>query len=240
MKQEIRTQIYYVFRTFWVSLALMFALTAIFGAIAVAEKSPVLGTIGFIVAIFLTLLFMSKIKALFTKGASIIFDKDSFTISTFRLGGEEKMKSSSFKWEDLKSYKIYFSNRNLTYVDLFFRDGGFKEFVFKEGKTLDESLHSGVPSLLQGFRSFIKDYNRQVEKEAQISLSSGLLTTKMGTFWLIIIGVLIMVAFVLTLVIKRSSAGFLLIGLGAYLPLLAKRQRDLALYKKMSELDPGD
>jgi hypothetical protein len=150
------------------------------------------------------------------------------------------MKSISFKWEDLKSYKIYFSVRNLTYLDLFFRGGGFKEFVFKEGKTLEESLNSEVPSLLQGFRSYIKEYNRQVEKESKISLSPGLLTTKMGTIWLIIIGVLVMVAMVLMLVVKRSSAGFLLIGLGAYLPLLVKRQRDLALYKKMSELDSGE
>ena len=93
---------------------------------------------------------------------------------------------------------------------------------------------------MQGFRSYVKDYNRQVEKEAQISLSPGLLTTKLGTFWLIIIGILLMVAVVLMLVIKRSSVGFLLIGLGAYLPLLAKRRSDLALYKKMSELDSGE
>jgi hypothetical protein len=48
---------------------------------------------------------------------------------------------------------------------------------------------------------------------------------------------MIIIAVILLIMIKGSSGAFLLIGLGAYLPLLAKRRSDIKLYRKMSELD---
>lgn len=92
MEQIIRNRIYHVPGTFWFSLALMVVLAVIFGAIAVAEKGPILGTVGIMVAIFLPIIFMTRIKALYTKEALIKFDKDTLTISAFHTGKEEQME----------------------------------------------------------------------------------------------------------------------------------------------------
>jgi len=240
MEQQIRCQIYFVFKTFWFSIGLTLVLTAIFGSIAIAMKSPIMGVCGFLLALFLPAIFMRKIKALFTKEALVIFGNLNFSISTFRVGKEDELKTYSFEWETMKSYKIYFTPRGLTYLDVFLRNGKFKEFAFKEGKTLEECLNSDGPSLMKLFRFYVKEYNRQSEKNSKIVLSPGLLTTKVGTFWLILIGVLIVIAILLLVIIKGSSPAFLLIGLGAYLPLLAKRRSDMAFYRKMSELDSVD
>jgi hypothetical protein len=237
MDRQIRTQVYRVFMTFWFCLLLTLSLTAITLAIAVKLKIATIGVGGFFAALFLPVIFMRKIKALFTREALLNFDKENFTIATFRLGREKEIKSYSYRWEEIRAYKIYFTVSNLTFLDLFLRNGKFKEFAFKEGKTFDESVNDEGANLLKCFRSSVKEFNQQREGQSQITLSPGLLTTSAGTFWLVAVGALLIAAILVLIFVKGSSAAFLLIGLGAYLPLLVKRRMDKASFKKMMELD---
>jgi hypothetical protein len=205
--------------------------------IAVILKSPVLGTVGFVLICTMPFLFQKSVKELFTKDTILKFDDDSFLVIMYRQKDEARRKSVSYRWSDIKAYKFYFTISNLTCLDIYLRNGKRAEFQFKDNMGQEESIKVGNHSIFNVFRSFIREYNNGKPENEKIELKPPFLTTKRGMFWLVLVGILVIVAIITLVITNSKSFGFLFMGMFAFLPLLAKRRNDKLLFQRISDLN---
>lgn len=234
MKNEYCSQIYKPIQAFIYCFICWLFIMAFFAFLALKLKINALFPIGFICTGIVPFLFQKRIKDLFTKRAIISFDNESFSITTYSLNNEEEVKKIIFKWDELKSYKFYFTPRKLTYMDIYLKNGTPKEFGFKDNKTEEESING--ESIYSIFRSFVNQYNSDKEANEKIDFSPGFLTTGKGLFILCCLGTLIIVDIILHITKYDTHIGFLIIGAAMLLGLIAKRKQQKAFYEKMSNL----
>ena len=236
MEREYKCEVYRGLKAFAVSLLVFMLVSALIIYVSVELKSTIIGAVGFLVLFITPIVLQKKIKDEFTTQVLLEFNEDAFSILTYRRSGEPS-KKMSYDWQNIKSYKFYFTPSNLTCLDIYFVNGGWKEFAFKDGKDQEEATKSENDSIFNIFRSFAKAYNYRKMEGEKINLKPGFLTTKLGTNLLWPVGFLALAAITVIAITNSSSFAFLFIGLFAYLPLLAKRRTDKAFYEKMRSLD---
>jgi hypothetical protein len=181
--------------------------------------------------------FQKKVKEHFTREVLLEFKVDAFVLNIYSLRKADKATLIYYNWEDIGGYKFYFTPSELTYLDLYLRNGKRKEFAFKENKDQEESIKPGNASIFNIFRSFVADYNIDKKGAQKIMLKPGSLTTKRGGLWLSFAGILTILAIIFLVVNNSGSFAFLFVGLSAYLPLLAKRKSDKRLYDRICEME---
>jgi Flp pilus assembly protein TadB len=120
-------------------------------------------------------------------------------------------------------------------LDLYFKNGGWKEFGFKDNKTEEESIRG--ESIFSIFRDYVKQHNSDEKESEKIFLKPGFLTTSSGTFFIVCIAILILAAIIFILSKNPRSFPFLIMSIFIFIPLLVKRSQDKKLYEKMSKLD---
>ncbi len=196
---------------------------------------PVLGVFLIILIWVLPFFFEKKIKAKFTKNVLLEFNNDHFSLSILKLGNEESTKNLSFKWDEIKSYKFYFTPSKLTYLDLFFKNGTFKEFGFKDDKTEEESIKT--ESVFSIFYAFVNAYNLGKEEEFKIHFIPGLFARKTGSIILWILGLLTVTDIILHILKYNTNYGFIIFGATFFLSILAKRSQQKSFYERMIKLD---
>ena len=136
-------------------------------------------------------------------------------------GAELKVE---YAWNSIKAYKISITSSNLTCLDIYLKNGGFKEFFFDDSETLKESEKRD--SIVDIFISFINKYNSENSISEKIESSMGMLNTRIGTFIFIILGLLIATSIVLHIIYPNQSFTFLIIGFSIFISLIVKRIAD--------------
>lgn len=235
MKQKYNCQVYNALRSFLYCLLIWVLFMALIAFVSLGLNILILFPLGFVSSLILPFLFQKKIKNYFTREASIEFDKSFFIINIMKFNSHEILKVLKYNWDEIKAYKFYFTPSKLTYLDIYLKDGSWKEFGFKDNKTEEESINS--ESIFSVFRSFANQYNLNKELYDRIALKPGFLTTNTGLFVLIFIGFIAAVASILVLFKSPKSFPFLLMGIFIFIPLLVKRTQDKKFYEKMSKLD---
>lgn len=235
MKNEYSSEIYRPIQAFIYCFICWIFILAFFAFIALELKMKALFPIGFICAGIAPFLFQKRIKNLFTNKAIVGFDNESFSITTYNLNNEDQEKKLIYKWDELRSYKFYFTPSKLTFMNIYLKNGISKEFGFKDNKTEDESIKG--ESIYSIFRSFVKQYNSNKEANEKIVFARGFLTTSKGLIILYCLGTLVIVDIILHFTKYDTHIGFLIIGTAMFLGLIAKRKQQKAFYKKMSNVD---
>lgn len=236
MKQEYKSQIYYALKAFVVFLSVAILYLLIIGWIAVALGTPLIAGVGFGILCIVPWVFQKNFKEQFTKQAILEFDEHGFSITTCNLKDEKEVKKAIYYWKDIKSYKFYFTPSNLTYLDIYLRNGKRKEFGFKDDKTQEVSTNVDNISIFNVFRSFVKKYNSDKELDDNIALRPGFLITRAGTNYICFVGALMLAAVVLVIILNPKSFPFLFMGIFIFLPLIAKRRQDKILYDKLCKM----
>jgi len=191
--------------------------------------------ISFIIICLIPFIFEKRIKRFFTKNALIEFNARFFSLQLRHIKDNTIIKETKYNWNDIKAYKFYFTPSRLTYMDIYFKKGGWKEFGFKDNKTEEESING--ESIFSIFRDYVKQYNSDKEQNEKIILKPGFLTTSSGTFFMVCIAILILTAITFILFKNPRSFPFLIMSIFIFIPLLVKRSQDKKLYEKMSKLD---
>ena len=191
----------------------------------------------------LPLIFLKKIKAVFTSKVLLEMDRDSFSVSYLDSDGESVKKQRIYKWESIESYNFYFgqSSPTITALTIHFKKGFPKSFnffdkEFKDTKSFNEMFN--CKCLLTLFYDQVKQYNSDKAEENQIQLLAGFFASKTGNIIIYLLAALIVATIILHLIIApKSSFATLLISIGLVAGFFSKRKSSLELYKKIKELD---
>jgi hypothetical protein len=234
MNKTYSCKIYSPKKAFACCFLILVAILALVMWLAILAHAVTLLIVGVVISFILPLVFMKNIRSFFTRDATLIFEEEKVTISIMAPDDDELFKKLEFKWENIRSYKFYFTPGKLCYLDIYFRKGRFREFGFIEDKTEAEAIKE--ESVFSIFRSCVLQHNSDKSENNKIKLSPGFLTTPTGTILMILAAVLsIMVAITYTVQHHRFNP-FFMIGVCAFLPLVGKRQQDLNLFKRMKNL----
>jgi|GEM_PF-2844832 len=224
-------------------LFMMGCFVAIVFIVKATDLSPWISFIFAILVFGFPLIFIKKIKALFTSKVLLKMDKDSFSVSYLDSDNERVKKQRVYPWESIQGYSFYFgeSSPTITSLTLHFKKGLPKSFdffdkEFKDTKSFNEMLNNDC--LLTLFYKQVKQYNIYKTKEEQIQQLAGFFASKIGTVIIYLLTALIVASIVLHLVIDpKSSFATLLISIGLVAGFFSKRKGSLELYKKIKELD---
>lgn len=157
MERKYNCRVYNTLRAFLYCSSIWVLFMALLSFVSLRLNILILFPVGFICSLTLPFISQRKIKNFFTKNAILVFDTFSFSIELRRLKDNEPSKEIKYNWDDIKAYKFYFTPSKLTYVDIYFKNGGWKEFGFKDNKTEEESISS--ESIFSIFRNYVKQYN---------------------------------------------------------------------------------
>lgn len=235
METNYKTSVYHVISASIMLFAILVTMIAILIGLGVVTKSPVLGGIGVVIVCLSPLLYQKKFKRRFTKDVDMAFDSNGFYFKFYNLESKGKVELLNYNWDDIDSYKFYFTPSKFTGLDIYCRNGKNKRFIFLDNKTQEESIKQ--KSIFSIFRFYIKDYNLSKTKEGKIIIRPGFLTTKVGTLVIWCCGILIIASIILHISKFNASIPFLIIGICSFFPLLLKRRQDKKMYEQMSNLD---
>jgi hypothetical protein len=203
--------------------------------IAVKLNAPLIGAIGIGCLFVMPFLFEKKIKRIFTTRGFLTFSDKTFSIAIRHLTNDTTLKELVISWDEIESYKVYFSPAKNTLLTIYLNDGTSRMWNFKDNKTFDEALSE--ESVFSLFHSFVKQYNENKESNKRIFLSPGYLATQSGTAFLYFITILIIAAVIIH-VIKQPNTSVLslLMGFSILVQQFMKRKQEKALYDKINQL----
>lgn len=222
-----------VFIYLWVVLMLTIFLSIFIGR---SLGLPAYIGVTWIVCLFiLPFVFEKKVKQIFTKKILLEFTDSFFSVTVYQSNDDKVSKQLQIKWEEIKSYKFYFSPAKNTILSLYLRDSTFKSWNFKDNKTFEEAI--GGESLFNIFNSYIKKYNVDKSNDERISLNQGFLNSKKGSIIIYSEIVIILSGFIFHLVMHpQSSFLTLLIGFSLVTQQFLKRKQERAIYNKINTM----
>ena len=236
MKITYKTESYNALNAFLYLYGSALLIVFLIISIAMWLKVPILSVIGFICIVLLPYLFEKKIKQWFTKKFILEFDNLSFTVKKCNKEDDGVYDSFSYLWDEIKSYRFYFTAAKISALTIFLRNGEKKSWAFKDNKSFQEAI-SGE-SLFSIFHSNVKQFNTNKDVKKQIALSSGFFTTKAGATFLYFEGIIITFGFGFHLIMHpQSSVLSLLLGFSIILQQLMKRRQEKVFYDKIRKLD---
>lgn len=236
MEKEYNCQIYYPLKAFAYSFLIWVLFMALSASISIGLNIKILFPIAFVFSITVPLLFMKKIKSVFSRKVALRINDIFFSLIIYKLNSNEKANEVIYRWDSIKAYKFDFTPSKFTVLDIYFKMGGSKKFIFLDDKNEDQSIHQ--ESVFSVFRYFVNLFNKNKDTNETITVSPGFLTTSAGTFILYIPGILIVIAIILHVKYNSSNyVGFLILGIFSFIPLLVKRKMQKKMYERMSNLN---
>ncbi len=228
MKKQYSCQIYNAKKAFVYFISGWIVSMAAITYLSLQLNAPYIPLIAFILWIILPFVYLKQFRNYFTKNVLLTFDENHFSITISKLEDDEVVNKIVFKWENIRSYKFYFTPSKLCYLNIFFRKGRFREFGFKEDKTQEEAIKE--ESVFSIFRRYVNQYNSDKAVKDRILLSPGFLTTKAGTVILVLVGLSMVFATIFYSIHTEKFSPFFIVGLCSFLPLLGKRWQDKKFY----------
>ena len=226
MQQELNTKIYFILKASLYAFLLFVLLLGIIIYTSRMLNSPPLLFFLLICLFVIPFFFKKKFRSVFTKSVLLEFNNHSFFITIYKSNSNKNdaERKVEYAWNSIKAYKISVSLSNLTCLDIYLKNGGFKEFFFDDSETLKESEKRD--SIVDIFISIINKYNSENSISEKIESSPGMLNTRIGTFIFVIIGLLIITSIVLHIIHPNQSFTFLIIGFSIFISLIVKSIAD--------------
>lgn len=224
MKQERNTKIYDVLKSSFYALLLFVLLLGIIIYVSKVLNSPPLLFFLLICLFVIPFFFKKKFRRVFTKSILLEFSNHSFFITIYKSNSNDVERKVEYAWNSIKAYKISVTRSNLTCLDIYLKNGGFKEFFFDDSEVLEESKKKDT--IIDIFSSSIAKYNSEISINEKIASSPGILNTRIGTFIFFILGALIITSIVLHIIKPNQSFAFLIIGLSMFISLFLKKIAD--------------
>jgi hypothetical protein len=138
-----------------------------------------------------------------------------------------------FNLRDLSFYKIKFPNRRFASIVLGLRSGKTIEYSFFRDKRTGDDIDTDT--LLDSFHKMMVNYNSNIGQENKVLLRPSLYASPIGLYIISCMVLLLAVAVSLHIIHNQKAApAMLILGFSAIIQLIAKRQSDLALFKKLS------
>lgn len=196
-------------------------------------RTPLIAVLEFILLCIVPFFFEKRIKQLFTGEVNLEFDENGFSVKFYK---SASYKNMMIKWNEMKSYKFYFTPSKNTLLSIYLKNGKSKNWSFKDNKTVKEALNS--ESIFNIFYSYVNYYNLNKPEGEEISLRKGFYNTKIGSFVLYAQLILFIAAFTFHLVISpKSSILTLFVSLSIIIQQFIKKNQDNEIYKKIIELN---
>jgi hypothetical protein len=236
MRKEYTCQIYYALKAFIVYIPILLTVWGIiFLLVRFVHIPPSFGAILIISSMILPFLFKKKIKNIFTKRCTLKLDSNGFSIRISNLMNDFNSNELIYKWDEIKSYRFYFSSSKLTYLNIYLKNGSSKKLGFIDNKNEKESINE--ESVFSVFINFIQKYNaNKVEDDEKITFVPGPLITLTGLIILYVFGLFIVTDIILYIANYKLNAGFLIMSIFTLLALLAQRNQQLKFYERMKKL----
>ncbi len=235
MNKEFATQKYNA-----TTLLFVFLLTMMLIILLLIVVGKVIGSVQFAIAGYVCLctlpfLFEKRIKALFTQKAAVRFNNSGMSVVCYTRDDERVSNEVQIGWDEIQSYRFYFTPKKNTVLSLWQRDGSRKRWNFKENKTTDESI--GGDSIFNAFRAGVNQFNSGKEEDERIELIPGFWNSKAGTAILYAELAALAIGFVIHLTTHPQSSVFtLLTGLSVVAGLFIRRKQEKELFERISGL----
>ncbi len=186
--------------------------------------------------ISMPLFFQEKIKDLFRNKVKLGIDEKAVTISILdRM--DVVQKETTFYWDEIKSYKFYFSQTNVSFLTIYFKNGSSNSFTFVDEKTQEKAIKE--KSVFSIFHYFVSVYNQGKEADDSIAFTPGLYNTKAGVIGVVSFFSIILISIFASLKYKPDMVVVpALFGVSMFLALLGKRVGDNNMKKAIDQLTP--
>ncbi|WP_426324384.1 hypothetical protein [Pedobacter sp. R-06] len=229
------TKSYNTGKAFLYALPAYLLITLLLISVARLLMMPKLGVVAWIVLSVIPFVFQKKIKLLFTRKIILNFDDKNFKISEFGLQDDELKNEFNYRWEDIKSYRCYFSASSVTYITLYLRDGSSKNLSFNDKDQNSAVVEESVFSL---FYYFVSQYNINKDPDDKIVFKPGFFTTSNGLALIVSLLILAIVLIITHFIVHPKSAMMSLMALFIILGLFGKRKKDIMFKDKLENLEP--
>ena len=229
------TKSYNVGKAFLFALPAFILITLLLLLIALKSSAPAIFIVGWIALMTIPFLFQKKFKLLFTRKIILNFDNENFKISGFGLEDNELKNEFNYRWEDIKSYRCYFSASSVTYITLYLRDGSSKNLSFNDKDQNSAVVEESVFSL---FYYFVSRYNTNKDPDDKIVFKPGFFTTSNGLVLIVSLLILAIVLIITHFILHPKSAMMSLMALFIILGLFGKRKKDIMFKDKLENLEP--
>ena len=236
-----KEKIIYITNTYSAVKAALYALPSLIlllvlvMTLARSIHSEAMAVLGSVFVCSFPFLFQKKYKTQFTRRVVLEFDEQGFVIKEHTLKTKTFIKEFAVNWIQIRSYKCSFSSSNMTFLNLYLKDGSLKSFSFKDEKTQEQAIKE--KSVFSIFNYYAVNYNSNQVPEDKITLRPSFLTTRLGTIVLYTVGILAVITIVIHHLLESKTFMLSFMSLFIVLGLLVKRRTDKLLYNKISTLD---
>ncbi|MBS1756304.1 MAG: hypothetical protein JSU03_03415 [Bacteroidetes bacterium] len=209
---------------------LIFSLTGLYATVllAINYHYSILGWIGFTCFFVGPLIFSSQWKKIFKRKAIVFLDEDFFGIQIFKNKSEVLEKEHKYYYSQIKSYKVgESSNDDSCVLSLIFKNGRKKvTFTFLKQKPENNIINS--------FVSKINKLNSINSEENKITIMPNLFATKKGTYFIIVLTIMLIGVIVLQIYTNPKTIPLTLLpGIILYVSIFSQRKKDIDQFTQM-------
>jgi len=169
--------------------------------------------------------FKKRFRKRFTYKACFEFDEEKIVVTTYSPDEQTVLDTTEFRYDRLRSYRV-FEAVDESYLKLYLQNNTEAAYNFEH-----EDQHGGE-STIAILSKYIKAFNQTIDQSEYIIPKPSFYTTKVGTFFLTIIGCgwLILSFFLLSR--KHQALPIAVLGgMWFFIQILTQRKRDITSYR---------
>ncbi len=227
------TKIYNAMRASLYGIVIYAAIMFLIISGGIYVHQPILGVIIYVIFNSTIFIFQKQYKQIFTRDVLIESNDKAFSIKEYNRKNI-LIKTHLFNWTDIKAYKCYFSQTNITFLTIYLRNKTYKAFLFKDDK--DQTKAINEKSVFSIFYYFVNQYNSSKNAKDIILIEEGFLNTKKGIFIIYSLVLLATLNITINIIYKpKASLPLILMSVFIVIGLFVKRSKDKNLYKTISQ-----
>jgi hypothetical protein len=186
--------------------------------------------VGVFLSIIILTIFDYRLKKIFSKNVVVKLTPENFSVEFVVQVGGEFEKVDTIPFNEMKSFKTGKSGKtNSAYLKIRTTDelSYYYSFLFQGQK-------EGYTDIAEEFFSTIIKYNSTHGGENRIEFIKGFYATNVGKFFIVLVGLALVVTIAFQIEFKSSTVLFSLFGtIGLFLSILVQRKQDLDFSKRM-------
>jgi len=173
--------------------------------------------------VLLPLIFLKRVKKLFSRKVAVRFYEDHFSMDVFNRSTGSLEKTEDTYFSALQAIRIFNSAKDdSSRLSLYFKTSEKTRYTFW-GQNAEEG-EAGITDLVA---DRIIAYNASQAEAGRIQYMPGLFASKKGTLYIVLLSLLLLVIFALQIISKASAIPFTFFaGLILYLQIIMQRKRD--------------
>jgi hypothetical protein len=169
-------------------------------------------------------LFQKQFRKYFTRKATVKFCSDYFSVEIFNRKTEKLEHTGNNRFGEIKSFKVINSTKDdSSFLKINFKNGNKAAYTF-----LGQGKNDSNTDITNLVVNYIHSYNGAQSETEKITLAPNLFASKVGTFYIAGLTILLIVALSLQLIYKPKTIPFTLFaGIFLYVQIIAQRKRDV-------------